>query len=326
MSSPTLSVIIPVYNGEKSISTLLDDLLHQCESADVEVEIIVFNDGSVDDTAQVLAAYNQDPIHVYNHENAGVYVTRNAALKVVTGAYIWMIDADDRIAPNALACITKRIHESSCEIIHCAYTEEDDQGQLYSKALDVEVDRMMGFDFLERNDGRLYLWNNIYKSSFLTSHKLRFLAKSKSLEDSLFNLEAFTKATAVGFINEALYTYVYNPASISRAISPQVMEMKTTSTRNVHTGTLEILSRYTEGTKEYTIIKSKLQKSISGYFFSILQSGYPMDSLKVAYAFYSGRGLLPLPITGQNTKTIIFNILTNLRVLYVLLFVRNTVR
>jgi hypothetical protein len=80
---------------------------------------------------------------------------------------------------------------------------------------------------------------------------------------------------------------------------------------------------YTPGSKEYTIIKSKLQKSISGYFFSILQLGYPMDKLKEAYMFYSLRELLPLPVTGQNTKTVLFNVLINLRILYVLHFVRN---
>lgn len=326
MSSPTLSVIIPVFNGEKTIGTLLDNLLHQCSSADEEVEIIIINDGSVDATAQILAAYNRDPIHVYNQENAGVYVTRNTALDAVIGKYIWMIDADDRIASNALACILKRIQESGCEIIHCAYTVENDQGQLHSKALDGRVDSMTGFDFLEENDGRLYLWNNVYSSSFLNSNKLRFLAKSKSLEDSLFNLEAFTKATTVGVITESLYTYVYNSASISREVSPQVMNFKITSTQNVHTGMADILFRYTEGSREYPIVKSKLQKSISGYFFSILQLGYPMDKLKEAYVFYSLRNLLPLSVTGQNTKTVVFNVLVNLRILYVLLFLRNIIR
>jgi glycosyltransferase involved in cell wall biosynthesis len=321
MSTPTLSIIIPVYNGEKTIGTLLDSLLHQCDSSDVE--IIVVNDGSVDATAQVLTAYNQYPIQVYNQENAGVYVTRNTALDLVTGAYIWMIDADDRIASDALACILTRIKESNFDIIHCAYSVENDQGQIQCKSLDVEVDTMNGFDFLKKNDGRLYLWNNVYSSSFINSNKLRFLAKSRSLEDSLFNLEAFANATTVGFITKALYTYVYNSASISRVVSPQVMNFKITSTQNVHIGMVDLLFRYTEGSKEYTIIKSKLQKSISGYFFSILQVGYPMHKLKEAYMFYSLRELLPLPVTGQNTKTVLFNVLINLRILYVLHFMRN---
>ncbi|MFT6177619.1 MAG: hypothetical protein ACJAUF_001539, partial [Bacteroidia bacterium] len=139
----------------------------------------------------------------------------------------------------------------------------------------------------------------------------------------LFNLEAFANATTVGFITKALYTYVYNSASISREVSPQVMNFKITSTQNVHIGMVDLLFRYTKGSKEYTIIKSKLQKSISGYFFSILQVGYPMHKLKEAYMFYSLRELLPLPVTGQNTKTVLFNVLINLRILYVLHFVRN---
>lgn len=130
------------------------------------------------------------------------------------------------------------------------------------------------------------------------------------------------KTTAIEAMQE-LNTYVYNSASISREVSPQVMNFKITSTQNVHIGMVDLLFRYTAGSKEYTIIKSKLQKSISGYFFSILQLGYPMNKLKEAYMFYSLRELLPLPVTGQNTKTVLFNVLINLRILYVLHFVRN---
>lgn len=91
MTRPSISVVIPAFNCASYISRSLNSVLEQCVS---ELEIIVVNDGSTDDTAAVLAGY-ADRIRVVDQENQGVAAARNRGLELATGDWIAFLDADD---------------------------------------------------------------------------------------------------------------------------------------------------------------------------------------------------------------------------------------
>lgn len=99
-----LSVIIPAYNAEKTISRCLDSLFASIEktsySGKDHVEIICIDDGSRDDTWSILERYARahDTIRIFHKENGGVGSARNLGLSQVTGDYISWIDADDYVS------------------------------------------------------------------------------------------------------------------------------------------------------------------------------------------------------------------------------------
>lgn len=111
MSSDKISVIMPVYNGEKYIEEALNSIFFQ--KGDYDFEIIVVNDGSTDNTEEVLKPY-MDKI-VYTHQqNGGPPVARNTGMKLATGNYIAFLDADD-IWKTSKTSLQKAIFDKNSE-------------------------------------------------------------------------------------------------------------------------------------------------------------------------------------------------------------------
>ncbi len=96
---PAISVIIPLYNKEKCIKKTIDSVLSQTFQ---DYEIIVVNDGSTDNSLEVLRLIDDDRIHIFNKENEGVSATRNRGAKEANTNLLFFLDADDTIYPNCL--------------------------------------------------------------------------------------------------------------------------------------------------------------------------------------------------------------------------------
>ena len=99
---PKVSVIVPVYNVEKYLNKCLDSLINQTFN---DFEIIIINDGSPDDSKQIIEKYKSkynDFIKVINQSNQGLSASRNNGLKIASGAYIMFADSDDYLELNML--------------------------------------------------------------------------------------------------------------------------------------------------------------------------------------------------------------------------------
>ena len=99
-SNPCISVIIPTYNRCWILKEAIDSVLSQEFS---DIEIIVVDDGSNDDTAALLSAYG-DQLTVIHQENRGVSAARNAGISIAKGKYIAFLDSDDMWLPEKLSC------------------------------------------------------------------------------------------------------------------------------------------------------------------------------------------------------------------------------
>lgn len=93
-----LSVIIPVYNGEKYLRTLLNSF----DFSDSRIEFIIVNDGSTDNTLNILNEYGNKAV-IYDISNGGVSKARNYGLHKATGDYVTFVDADDSIPEDAFS-------------------------------------------------------------------------------------------------------------------------------------------------------------------------------------------------------------------------------
>lgn len=315
-----LSIIIPVYNAAESIERCVKSVYEQ-QSHTLHLEIILCNDGSTDNSISVLKKLQAqyDEIQVFDNENQGVYKTRNFALTKVTGDYIWFLDSDDYIFSNALQLLQRKI-DNNLDIINFGYVRENTDGTSTTVFPPKNEHTIEGITFLENNDGRLYLWNNIYKTEFIIQNKLRFLAKSVSLEDSLFNLTAFSKALKVEYLNASLYCYCYNQNSISKTKSLNHLLKLWQSSMNVHEETQRLRNSHEQYGRAYQILNQRLEHSVLGFFYSLILEKYPKEYIKSVFSRYKKIGLLPLREKTNNYKIKLFQKVVNSEWVFLILY------
>lgn len=123
MQQPKISVIVPVYNVEKYLKQCLDSIVNQTYK---NLEIIIVNDGTKDNSMKIVENYLQDNrIKVINKENGGLASARNSGLEKVTGKYISFIDSDDWIELNMYEELVSQINDE--DILIYRYFSYDDK-------------------------------------------------------------------------------------------------------------------------------------------------------------------------------------------------------
>lgn len=100
MQPPSISVIMPAYNARKHIAEAVESVLSQDRT---DWELIIIDDGSLDDTLEVLKQFRDPRIQIIANAHYGVSESRNAGIEASTGRYICFLDADDRLPKNSLA-------------------------------------------------------------------------------------------------------------------------------------------------------------------------------------------------------------------------------
>lgn len=112
-----ISVIVPCYNQEKYIKECLDSLVSQTFK---DYEVIVIDDGSTDDSAEIVNEYvkHNKNIRLIRQANQGVVVARNNAIKQAQGTYIYPLDADDVISPSCLEKLCAAMEENKGDVIY----------------------------------------------------------------------------------------------------------------------------------------------------------------------------------------------------------------
>ena len=125
--NPKISVIIPVYNGERYIKEAIDSVLNQTYE---NYEIIVINDGSTDNTIKILKNY-VNKIRWKNQENKGVVSAKNSGIKIAKGEYFAYLDADDVFLPDKLELQIKKLNENpKLGLVFCEYYYMDKNGKI----------------------------------------------------------------------------------------------------------------------------------------------------------------------------------------------------
>lgn len=165
---PEVSVIIPTYNRAKYVSQAIDSVLAQTYK---DYEIIVVDDGSKDNTRQVLEAYKDKIIYLYQ-ENAGVSAARNAGIKAAKGEWMAFLDSDDRWLPDKLLCQMEYINHSETKVcftnvIYVGKSEQLRQGNQRKRvAMRGEI-FAEPFELILDNSHRLYVQTMLIERNLL---------------------------------------------------------------------------------------------------------------------------------------------------------------
>ena len=120
-----ISVIIPVYNVEKYLRECIDSVLNQSYQ---NLEIILVDDGSTDSSGEICDEYEKQDIRirVIHQKNQGLSGARNTGFQNANGEYVYFLDSDDWIVPEAIKCLVKRAEEESADVVFFeAFSFED---------------------------------------------------------------------------------------------------------------------------------------------------------------------------------------------------------
>ncbi|HFI0346425.1 TPA: glycosyltransferase [Streptococcus suis] len=216
MSFEKVSVIIPVYNGEYSLSKCIDSLLKQTFE---NFRIYIINDGSTDSTSKILENYIDDTrILVINQSNSGVSSARNVGLDLAKGEYIVFVDADDTVEPNYLEVLISGFFDITTLSI-CSYNSIDTDRNISKtyKFIEGTLSQDKAIEYLLSEQGpQGYLWNKMFKSEIIRQHNLRFHSDIFMAEDLLFVIEYLLKNGSVFINNDSLYNYMIHSSSSNK--------------------------------------------------------------------------------------------------------------
>lgn len=207
--SPKYSVIIPVYNAEKTLRRCLDSLL--CQKADAQ--IILVNDGSRDGSEAICREYAcaHSRVHVLSRPNGGVSSARNAGLDMARGQYVLFVDSDDYVAPDYFARLDALGQGARYDLILFSSSRTD--GHTQTPRILADETALHGdaaAQILSRAHWRKTInqpWNKRYRLELIRSLGLRFHESISIGEDKLFNLE-YALACESCRVSSAMLYYV----------------------------------------------------------------------------------------------------------------------
>lgn len=206
---PLISVIIPVYNGEKYIRTCLENMLNQSYK---NLEIIVINDGSQDRSATISEEYPVLVIHLA--QNQGLSAARNIGIDTAKGAYIHFMDVDDTVNPDYYKEMAAAVIKTDADIA-C--------GGMWNERYRYKSQRFKKIKVYTSLHGRMkatyvgkfgYVWRYLFKTDFLKKQNLRF-EEGRFVEDLIFSFLAVYYADKLVVVPNTTYFYYYWENSIS---------------------------------------------------------------------------------------------------------------
>lgn len=212
-----VSVIIPAFNAQATISHLLHKLLSEQM---LSMEVIVVDDGSTDETWTILSAITDERLMLIHQENQGVYAARNAALAVHGGEWVVFLDADDQIADGFLQKRLQAAREAQADVAVFNGWRADSTGhqcapvhhkQPYDQSL---TGKQWIRHCVKQQEWQHYLWLQLTRSAYIREHNLRF-QEGKSHKDILWTLHLAAGNGRFYFSDRQDYTYISNPASIT---------------------------------------------------------------------------------------------------------------
>lgn len=212
-SAPKVAVIMPAYNASEFVEASVRSILNQSFR---DLELIVIDDGSKDNTAEILARISAEdsrlrPVTV---ENGGPAMARNHGLDLVQPGteYIMFADSDDELSAGALDYAVSKA--GNAELVLLGFTIRNADG---SEANYSELEQYLYHDTMASALGRLYkanllnqVWAKLFKASLILDNNIRF-PDYRWGEDRLFIYDCLEKAGCVAVLPECVYRYIMHP-------------------------------------------------------------------------------------------------------------------
>ena len=224
---PKISVLVPAYNVALWLPSCLDSILAQTYQ---NLEIIVVNDGSTDNTGTILDSYakKNGRIVAIHQKNAGLVAARETGIAHATGDYVTFVDGDDTIAPDMYEHLMANALKYKADISHCGMDFVFPDGHIephYGTGRLLVQDNIEGL--------RELLIGELVEPSLCTKLYARYLVTNSCLdksvlnnEDLLRNFTLFSRANRIVFEDFCGYQYFQRPGSMSKDSSKALQNLK----------------------------------------------------------------------------------------------------
>ena len=205
---PKFSIIIPVYNVEKYIKKCLDSIFEQSFK---DYEVIVVNDGTKDNSMDIVKEYN---VKIINQKNQGLSEARNSGAKKATGEYLIFIDSDDYIDKDLLKEINKSL-KNDPDIVRFQIREvyEDKESKDYKETPFTNKNGVEAFNLITKYHFVENAWSYAIKRSYYEDNNYSFKKGTIHEDFGLLPL-VIIKANTVNSISYIGYNYLQRKGSI----------------------------------------------------------------------------------------------------------------
>jgi glycosyltransferase involved in cell wall biosynthesis len=218
---PQISIIMPVFNTDKYLRRTLDALVNQTFG---DIEIIAIDDGSTDDSLNILNEYAErdSRVVVITQKNSGPATARNKGLDAATGKYLMFCDSDDWYEPNMCQVMFDTIEKQKTDLVMCRpYCDVDStlsrkEYQMRQVIAKYVNSRQRGkYKLTSKNisDINVMLWNKIWRHDLVKQYNIRF-PDGHEHDDVAFFYMYFCMADSIFITRERLYHYVWRAKSI----------------------------------------------------------------------------------------------------------------
>ena len=212
MKEPFFSIVITAYNTEKYIKQCICSVINQKLG---NCEIIIVDDCSSDNTVKIAEEFSNRVKILKSHRNMGVWHSRNQALNVVKGEYVFFLDGDDWIADNALDLAYKELSKNRVDVLFCPYVvfwQNKNKYRYFNPKYRLKKLRKLKRPFDKKTPAKILYSTNyevctkFYKRSFLLENNIKF-KELKYAEDLPFYYEVLFFAKSFSYLKKPCYFY-----------------------------------------------------------------------------------------------------------------------
>lgn len=230
--TPLISIIIPVYNSENTIKETLKSIQEQSFT---DFEVIIVNDGSTDNTINIVYKFCQldNRFKLINQKNFGVSVARNIGLDNVNGKWVCFIDSDDLISREYLSDFVENINNSTCliQISRVVIFGGDEKEIIINKP---NIDDLLNYTL--ENQNMVYVWGKLYNYDVIKNNRIRFNSDLIIGEDFFFNLNFILKIdkNTLSFCRgNGGYIYHEHNSSLSRKFNSELLKERNKTAQEI---------------------------------------------------------------------------------------------
>ena len=262
MSSPKISIIVPVYNVEKYIRRCLDSIAAQTFT---DWECICVDDGTPDASGKICDEYAQKDgrFVVIHKENGGVSSARNVGWDVAKGEYVTFCDSDDWVEKEMLEVFYNTALKNDAEVVISGFRTTDEHGN-YQEFLPSAGWLTMPRDFQSCFNSP---WGKLYKKTILSKNKIYFPKGITMAEDLYFNFNIFFVSKKLFIVNKPFYNYFQSPSSCMHTITTRKIENE----KNVLERIEQILLKSHADTEWFIFLKKRQSNLKNHYCLSLEQ-------------------------------------------------------
>lgn len=304
---PDISIIIPVFNGEKFLKRCLESIINQ---SFYNIEIIIVNDGSTDRTLEICKKISEKDrrFKIINQENAGVSTARNVGLDIASGKYIYFVDADDFVTTDGIYKIFNKAESENLDLVIAGYITNHYEKNIIKLPIYCENNENFIYTLLSGKNHSA-LWCKLFKKDLFNS--VRFSKNLSYMEDRALILDLLIKCQPrIGFLMHPIYMYWQDKNSVTNSKDLRILKILDT---HIYIGELLTQSNFNKKIKD--IYTYKAYRSIY-FIFNNIEKKYIKQAIDSVFIFYE-----KITSMGYMSSDIIYRIIFKLpkEIIYLIL-------